>query len=66
MPRVGLINTVTDVFVGSEQYPDRKRPALIVQRGSQAVVIGYFKSAECVDVFKEALHDVLNKPKEDA
>lgn len=60
--RVGLINDITDVFVGVMHYPDRKRPALVVQRGNCAVVIGYLKDDVCVECFKTALADVLNQP----
>ena len=59
--RVGLINTEKELFIGSEQYPDRKRPALIVQRGSCAVVIGYFKNDASVDYFQKALFEFFNK-----
>ena len=59
--RVGLVHHEKELFIGSEQYPDRKRPALIVQRGNSAVVIGYFKSDACVDYFKKALFEFFNK-----
>lgn len=59
--RVGLVHKDKDLFIGSEQYPDRKRPALIVQRGNSAVVIGYFKNDASVDYFQKALFEFFNK-----
>lgn len=59
--RVGLIHKDKDLFIGSEQYPNRKRPALIVKRGNSAFVIGYFKNDACVDYFQKALFEFFNK-----
>lgn len=63
--RVGLVNSEKELFIGSEQYPDRKRPALIVQRGNCAVVIGYFKDDACVEYFKEALFEFFGKEEDE-
>lgn len=62
--RVGLVNSEKELFIGSEQYPDRKRPALIVQRGSSAVVVGYFKDDASVDYFQKALFEFFDKEEE--
>lgn len=59
--RVGLVHKDKELFIGSEQYPDRKCPALIVQRGNSAVVIGYFKNDASVDYFQKALFEFFGK-----
>lgn len=57
--RCGLIDDTKELFVGAIQYPDRKYPSLVVQRGSQALVVGHFNSEVSVDLFTDALAEIL-------
>lgn len=57
--RCGLTNDKRDLFVGAIQYPDRKCPSLVVQRGSQAIVLGHFHDDMSVDLFADAIAEIL-------
>jgi hypothetical protein len=45
--------------VGAMTFPDRKRPALVIQRGNQGTVYGYFKSEASADLFMDALAELI-------
>ena len=61
--RVGIGNA--EIFIGAEQWPDRKRPSLVVQRGNCSNIIGSFKSDECVEFFDAALRVLFGDPKKE-
>lgn len=54
-----------DVSIGAGTYPDRKRPAIIVQRGNFATVYGYFKDAICAALFMDELAELVGAKEED-
>ena len=58
--RVGLTNN-TGLFVGAVQYPDRKRPSLVVQYGNQAVVVASFNSDKSAEYFATAIKVLLGE-----
>ena len=48
-----------EVFIGATQYPDRKKPSFVVERGNEAIVLGSFRNVEAVDEFENALKELL-------
>lgn len=54
-----------DVRIGAAEYPDRKRPAIIVQHGNSASVYGYFKDLNCARLFMAELAELIGAKKED-
>jgi hypothetical protein len=59
--RCGIVDTKKEIFVGSEQLPDRKKPSLVVQRGNSITVLGYFTNQESADLFQKALFDIFHE-----
>ncbi|MBQ2768073.1 MAG: hypothetical protein IJF49_08380 [Clostridia bacterium] len=59
MAKVGIENN--GVFVGARSFPDRKKPCIVVERGNQCVVLGSFIDADRVDLFEQALRDMLKR-----
>lgn len=57
MAKIGIEHN--GVFIGAMNFPDRKKPCFVVERGNQCVIIGTFSNAECVDCFERALRDLL-------
>ena len=55
-----------DVSIGAAEYPDRKRPAIIVQKGNYAVVYGYFRDIDSARTFMNELAQLIGAKKEDA
>lgn len=48
-----------DTSIGAVEYPDRKRPAIIVRHGNSASVFGYFKDIECARLFMNELAELV-------
>lgn len=61
MAKLGIENN--GVFIGAMNFPDRKRPAFIVERGNTAIVLGTFRNVEMVEEFEKALKDLLEMEK---
>lgn len=51
--------TKGDTNIGAALLPDRKRPAIVVQRGNSAGVYGYFKDAICAKLFMDELAEMV-------
>lgn len=56
--------TKGDTSIGAATYLDRKRPAIIVQRGNSASVYGYFKDANCAKLFMDELAELVGAKKD--
>ena len=63
MARLGI--EYNGVFIGAQSYPDRKKPCLVVQRGNEAIIVGTFNNANCVETFGKALQEMLKGGRED-
>lgn len=50
--------------IGAQLFPDRKRPAICVQKGNKIKVYGYFQSIEAAQEFMHELA-ILVKAKEE-
>ena len=61
MAKVGIEHN--GVFVGAMSFPDRKKPCFVVERGNQCVVLGSFIDADRVDLFEQALRELLGGSK---
>lgn len=53
-----------DVSIGAAEYPDRKRPAIIVQKGNSAGVYGYFRDIGSARDFMNELAQLIGAKKE--
>lgn len=53
-----------DVSIGASEYPDRKRPAIIVQKGNSAGVYGYFRDIDSARAFMNELAQLIGAKKE--
>ncbi len=53
-----------DVSIGAAEYPDRKRPAIIVQKGNSAGVYGYFRDIDNARAFMNELAQLVGAKKE--
>ena len=54
-----------DVRIGAIEYPDRKRPAIIVQKGNSAGVYGYFRDFTSARLFMYELAQLVGAVKEE-
>ena len=54
-----------DTSIGAITYPDRKRPAAIVQHGNSATVYGYFRDVKSARAFMTELSELVGAVKED-
>jgi hypothetical protein len=54
-----------DTSIGAVEYPDRKRPAIIVRHGNSDSVFGYFKNIKCARLFMNELAELVGAKKED-
>jgi hypothetical protein len=52
-----------DTFIGAMSVPEKKRPALVIQKGNTIKYIGCFSNDSAVEEFAEAIEKIL---KEDA
>ena len=50
--------------IGVAEYPDRKRPAIIVRHGNSESVYGYFRNIECAELFMDELGKLVGVKKE--
>ena len=55
-----------DVRIGAIEYPDRKRPAIIVQKGSSAGVYGYFRNIDQARAFMGELAQLVGAVREES
>lgn len=60
------MRTLTDgkTIIGAELFPDRKRPAICVQKGNEIKIYGYFQNIETAQEFMHELA-ILVKAKEE-
>lgn len=64
MPRV-LMRDGKDIRIGAYQFPDKKKPALCVQRGNRVVVYGYFTDEARANAFINELGELVGAVFED-
>ena len=57
MAKVGIERN--GIFIGAMNFPDRKKPCLVIERGNTCEVIGSFIDAERVDHFEKALRELM-------
>ena len=62
MPRV-ITNGKTKI--GAYLFPDRKKPSLCIEQGSEIVVYGHFNSIEQADEFMDKLAELCGAVKGD-
>lgn len=53
------------VSIGVENFPDRKKPCLVVQKGNVGVIVASFSSKENADYFKLKVYQMLDGMIED-
>lgn len=63
MPRV--LHGRNGAKIGAFRFPDRKRPALCVQKDNQIVVYGYFHDFETANDFMHELALAIGAKEED-
>lgn len=49
------------VFIGAMDFPDRKKPCLVVERGNEIAIIGTFNNVNCVEFFGDAIKQLLGR-----
>ena len=58
--RMGAVGSERNgVFIGAMNFPDRKKPCLVIERGNTCEVIGSFIDEERVEHFKKALREMM-------
>ena len=62
MPRV-ITNGKTKI--GAYLFPDRKKPSLCIEQGSEIVVYGHFNSIKQADEFMDKLAELCGAVRED-
>lgn len=62
---MGFANEANKTLIGVAHWPEFKKPILTVQRGNSVTKIASFNSEEAVQMFFDALHDVLHTDKVD-
>lgn len=50
-----------DTFIGAMSLPEKKRPALVIQKGNEIKYIGCFSNDSAVDEFAEAIEMILQE-----
>ena len=55
MPRVIINGTIS---IGAYLFPDRKKPLLCIEQGSEIVVYGHFNSIEQANEFMDKLAEL--------
>ncbi len=55
MAKVGIERK--GLYIGAMNFPDRKKPCLVVERGNSCTIIGTFKNEESVEYFGEVLEE---------
>jgi hypothetical protein len=59
-----VLTGLNDARVGAFQFPDRKRPALCVEKGNVVTVYGYFKDKEAANQFMHELAQAVGASEE--
>ena len=61
-----MAKVLTDgkISIGAYMFPDRKKPALCIERGAEIQVYGTFNSIEGANEFMTALGDLVGAEKE--
>ena len=62
MPRV---ITNEKISIGAYLFPDRKKPSLCIEQGSEIVVYGHFNSIEQANEFMDKLAELCGAVKGD-
>ena len=62
MPKV---ITNKKISIGAYLFPDRKKPSLCIEQGSEIVIYGTFNSIEQADEFMNKLAELCGAVKED-
>ena len=52
-----------DVTISAEHFPDRKRPALCITKGTFVTVYGYFKDDVSAELFMSELGNLVGATK---
>lgn len=50
-----------DTFIGAMSLPEKKRPALVIQKGNEIKYIGCFSNDSAVEEFAEAIEMILQE-----
>ena len=53
------------IRIGAYLFPDRKKPSLCIEQGSEIVVYGHFNSIEQADEFMDKLAELCGAVKGD-
>lgn len=48
-----------NTVISAERFPDKKRPALCITKGTEMRVYGYFQDKECADEFISTLYQLV-------
>ena len=60
-----MMLTRNGVSIGVGNFPDRKKPCLIVQEGNVGVIVASFSSKDNAEYFKQKVHQMLEGMIED-
>lgn len=59
-----IVLSKDETSIGAVEYPDRKRPAIIVRHGNSDSVYGYFRDIETAELFMNELAELVGAKKE--